>query len=251
MRIRTIITLCLALGPMTLCHAQQAPVPSAEEIIARMLDRNSQREKLQGGYSGTRRYVLENEKLNKHAEMLVSVSCDPDGTKHFEIVSERGWNSANKHVLRKMLESESQTSQPQVRERTSISPDNYKFQMIGNDSLESRPVYVIEVLPKRQDKYLFEGRIWVDAEDFAVVRAEGKPAKNPSFWTHSVNFVQVYHKSGTFWFPLSTESVTDARFFGKTAVSIRYFDYQPNSAVEPVISQKTGWDQIEANYAHE
>ena len=150
-----------------------------------------------------------------------------------------------------MLESESQTSQPQVRERTSISPDNYKFQMIGNDSLESRPVYVIEVLPKRQDKYLFEGRIWVDAEDFAVVRAEGKPAKNPSFWTHSVNFVQVYHKSGIFWFPLSTESVTDARFFGKTAVSIRYFDYQPNSAVEPVISQKTGWDQIEANYAHE
>ena len=68
--------------------------------------------------------------------------------------------------------------------------------MIGTDSLESRPVYIIEVRPKREDKYLFEGRIWVDAEDFALVRAEGKPAKNPSFWTHSVNFVQMYHKSG-------------------------------------------------------
>lgn len=251
MKIRTTVILFFALGSITVCHAQQPPVPGADDIIARMLDRNSQREKLQGGYSGTRRYVLENEKFNKRAEMLVSVSCDPDGTKRFEVVSEAGWNSANKHVLRKMLESESETSQPQVRERTSISHENYSFQMIGTDSLESRPVYIIEVLPKRQEKYLFAGRIWVDAEDFALVRAEGKPATNPSFWTHSVNFVQVYHKHGTFWFPLSTDSVTDARIFGKTAVTISYFEYQPNSTAEPVISQKAGWDQIKATYAHE
>ena len=253
MRIRTIVILCLALGSITRCHAQQAPKIDANEIIARLTDRNNQRERLQSGYTGTRRYVLENQKFNKRAEMLVSVNCDPDGTKHFEVVSEEGWNSANKRVLRKMLESESETSQPQARERTSISPENYTFQMIGTDSLGSRPVYIIEVLPKREDKYLFEGHIWVDAEDFALVRAEGKPAKNPSFWTHSVNFVQVYHKSGTFWFPLSTESVTDARIFGKTAVTISYFEYQPKSTTESAISQisqKPGLDRIEANYAH-
>lgn len=250
MKIRTTVILFFTLGSMTLCHAQQAPVLGANEIIARLMDRNSQREKLQGGYIGTRRYVLENEKFNKRAEMLVSVKCDPDGSKQFEVVSEEGWSSANKRVLRKMLESESETSQPQVRERTSISPDNYSFQLIGSDSLESRPVFIIEVLPKREDKYLFEGRIWVDAEDFALVRAEGKPAKNPSFWTHSVNFVQVYHKNGTFWFPVSTESVTDARIFGKTAVTISYFNYEPNSPAEAVISQKAGLHQIEANYGH-
>jgi hypothetical protein len=253
MRIRTIVILCLALGSITPCHAQQAPVLGADDIIAKLIDRNSQREKLAGGYSGTRRYVLENQKLNKRAEMLVSVKCDPDGSKHFEVVSEEGWNSANKRVLRKMLESESETSRPQARESTSITPANYSFQVIGTDSLESRPVYIIEVLPKRDDKYLFEGRIWVDAQDFALVRAEGKPAKNPSFWIHSVNFVQVYHKSGTFWFPFSTESVSDARIFGKTAVTISYFEYQPNSTTESAISQvspKPGLDQIEANYAH-
>jgi len=249
MRIRTTVILYVALGSITLCHAQQAPVLGVDEIITKMMDRNSQREKLQGGYSGTRRYVLENEKLNKRAEMLVSVKCDPDGSKHFEVVSEAGWNPANKRDLLKMLESESETSQPQMRESTRISPENYSFQMVGTDSLESRLVYMINVLPKRENKYLFEGRIWVDAQDFAVVRVEGKPARNPSFWTHSVNFVQVYYKPGTFWFPLSTESVTDARMFGKTAVTISYFDYQANSAAEPVISQR-GWDQFEANYAH-
>ena len=117
MRIRTIVILCLALGSITRCHAQLAPTLDANEIIARLMDRNSQRERLQSGYTGTRRYVLENQKFNKRAEMLVSVNCDPDGTKHFEVVSEEGWNSANQRVLRKMLESESETSRPQARER--------------------------------------------------------------------------------------------------------------------------------------
>jgi hypothetical protein len=250
MRIQSILILLLALGSIAPCQAQQTPVLGADDIIARMLYRNSQREKLQGGYNGNRRYVLENAKLNKRAEMLVSVNCDPDGTKHFEVASEQGWTSANKHVLRKMLESESESSRPQVRERTVINHENYSFQLIGDDTLESRPVYIVEVLPKREDKYLFEGRIWVDAEDFALVRAEGKPAKNPSFWIHCVNFVQVYHKAGAFWFPVSTESLTDARIFGKTAVTITYFDYQPNSLAESAISQMPEVDQTEAKYAH-
>jgi hypothetical protein len=253
MRIRTAVILFLALGPTTICRAQESPVLSGDEVIAKVIDHNSQRDKLSGGYTGSRRYVLENERLNKRAEMLVSVKCDPDGTKHFEVVSEDGWKSANKRVVRKMLESETETSQPQIRPTTSLTPENYRFQMLSTDSLDARRTYVIQVVPKREDKYLFDGRIWVDAEDFAVVRIEGKPAKNPSFWTRSIHFVQQYHKSGTFWFPVSTESVTDARIFGKTAVTISYFEYQPNSTAESAISQTSqepGPDQIEANYAH-
>ena len=249
MRIRTAVILFLALGPTTICHAQEAPIPNADEVIAKLIDHNSQRDRLGGGYTGSRRYVLENHRLNKRAELLVSVKCDPNGTKHFEVVSEEGWKSANKRVVRKMLESETETSQPQIRPATSLTPENYRFQMLGNDSLDARPAYVIQVLPKREDKYLFEGRIWVDTEDFAVVRIEGKPAKNPSFWTHSIHFVQQYHKSGTFWFPLSTESVTDARIFGTTEVTISYFEYQPNSAAESSLSAESVMDQIEANHA--
>lgn len=250
MRIRTIVILCLTLGLTTRCQAQQAPTLGAEEIIVRLMDRNGQRERLQAGYTGTRRYVLENQKFDRRAEMLVSVKCDPDGTKHLEVVSEQGWSSANKHVLRKMLDSETETSRPQIRLATSLSPENYQFQMLGKDSLDSRSTYVIRVVPKREDKYLLEGQIWIDAEDFAVVRVEGKPAKNPSFWTRSVHFVQQYHKSGTFWFPFSTESVTEARIFGKTEVTINYFDYQPNSSAGSPLSAKSETAQIEENYAN-
>ena len=49
------------------------------------------RESMGGGYTGKREYVLENHRMDKHAEMQVIVTCDADGTKHFEVVSEGGW----------------------------------------------------------------------------------------------------------------------------------------------------------------
>jgi hypothetical protein len=42
--------------------------------------------------------------------------------------------------------------------------------------------------------------------------------------------VRQYQKIGEFWFPTSTESITQARFVGKTDVNIQYFDYAPNTA---------------------
>lgn len=230
MKIRTVIATCLlSLISGIQTQAQEKPTMHADEVIAQLVAHDAEREKLGGGYTGHRRYVLENQRLNKQAEMLVTVSCDGDGRKHLEIVSEEGWQSANSHVLQKMLESEEETSQPEKRSATRVALENYSFELLGTEVVDGRLAYVLRVLPKRQDRYLFEGRIWVDAEDFAMVQAEGRPAKSPSFWTRSIHFVARYHKSGDFWFPLSTESVTEARIFGKTNVTINYFGYSPNS----------------------
>ncbi len=214
--------------PKAFCQTEGSSAPAVDQVVARMFARDVQREMLIGGYTGSRRYVLDNQRMHKHAELLVSVRCDPDGTKHFEVVTEQGWQAANKHVLRKMLESESEASRPQTRPKTRLTPANYDFEMVETDSLDGRRTYAIDVVPKRHDKYLFQGRIWVDAEDYALMRAEGKPAKNPSFWTRSVHFVHSYQKSGPAWFPFSTESVTEVRIFGTTEVTINYFDYTPN-----------------------
>ena len=160
-------------GPSTL--------PTAEEIVRQMGAHDQQRQASMEGYVGRRRYVLENHHFQKRAEMLVQAQGDPDGTKHFEVMSEDGWKAAHKHVLRKMLESETETSRPEMRAR-------------------------------------------------ALVRAEGNPAKNPSFWTKSTHFVQIYQKNGPLWFPLSTQSVTEAHVFGTTDVNIEYFDYAPKTS---------------------
>src|SRR6185437_7558106 len=126
-------------------------------------------------------------------------------------------------------ESESEASLPEFRERSRITPGNYSFEMVGKEYINERPTYVIAITPKTPNKYLVEGRIWVDADEYAIVRIEGQPAKSPSFWIKSVHFVHTYQKNGVFWFPASDRSVTDARILGATDITIEYFDYLPNA----------------------
>lgn len=231
---------CLMLSALFLLSANsviasqgsEAPLTAAE-IVSRMAAHDLTRQSSIDGYGGMRRYVLENHKFNKRAEMLVQVRGDRDGTKHFEILSKDGWGGAHKHVLHKMLESESETSRPEIRANAKLTRENYDFELAGTELVAGRTAYVLEVKPKRSEKYLFQGRIWVDAEDYALARAEGQPAKKPSFWTKNIHFVQIYQKSGSLWFPLSTQSVTEARLFGTTDVSIDYFDYTPKMLTAP------------------
>jgi negative regulator of sigma E activity len=231
---------CLLLAALFLLPASSviaaddsASQPTAAEIVTQMGSRDLQRQGSIEGYAGMRRYVLDNQHLHKRAEMLVQVQGDLDGTKHFEVLSEEGWEAAHKHVLRKMLESESETSHPEARTKARINTENYDFKIAGTEVIDGRTAYVLEINPKRKEKYLFRGRIWVDAEDYALARAEGQPAKNPSFWTTSTHFVQIYQKNGSLWFPRSTQSVTEAHIFGTTDVNIEYFDYAPKTAHAP------------------
>jgi hypothetical protein len=206
-----------------------AQFPTANDVVTRMMERDNQRQSVFRGYTAARRYVLANPRHHKRAEMVVRMKCFDDASKQFETVSATGWGGARKHVFPRLLEGESEASRPDVRERSRITPENYSFVMAGTDNVNERPAYVLAITPKTQNKYLVQGRIWVDAADYAIVRIEGKPAKNPSFWIKSVHFVHTYRKSGSFWLPVSDRSVTDVRIFGATEVTIEYFDYSPNA----------------------
>jgi hypothetical protein len=45
--------------------------------------------------------------------------------------------------------------------------------------------------------------------------------------------VHQYQKKGDFWFPVSTDSITEARIFGTTHVNIAYSDYVANVPDSP------------------
>ncbi|MGO9337221.1 MAG: hypothetical protein ACLPY1_06905 [Terracidiphilus sp.] len=246
MRIRILISALLTCASVPMiAQATAAPSPSADEVIARMSARDAQRASAAGGYTGNRQYVLDNPRFDKKARMEVRVTCAADGTESFQVVSEQGWKSANL-LLRKMLESESETSIPLEHPKNRVTSDNYEFQMIESTPLDGRLAYVIDVIPKRQDVVLFRGRIWVDAEDYALARVEGEPAKITSVWIHSVHFTQVYRKSGEYWFPWSTTSITEARILGKTEVDIHHFDYFPRSGKA---DRDANPELLEARYA--
>jgi hypothetical protein len=234
--------LFLLLGGIALTAQDSShSLPTADEIVTRMMERESQRQAALHGYSGFRRYVLENQRHHKRAEMLVRMNCLVDGSKEFETVAARGWGGARRHVFPRLLEGEEEASLPRNRERSRITPNNYSFQMVGKDTAMGSTAYVLAITPKTENKYLIRGKIWVDADEYAIVRIEGEPAKNPSFWIKNIHFIHTYEKDGPLWLPASDHSVTDARIFGPTEVTIDYFSYAPNM---PLLSRS----QHDTNY---
>jgi hypothetical protein len=94
-------------------------------------------------------------------------------------------------------------------------------------------LYIFSVEPRTKNKFLYRGRIWVDAEDFAVVRLEGEPAKNPSFWTKDTKIEQIYAKVGDFWFARIESQHHQHSPGGRAYLIIDYKDYQ-TTAVPPL-----------------
>ena len=91
-------------------------------------------------------------------------------------------------------------------------------------------MYVLIVEPRTKDKFLYRGRIWVDADDFAVARLEAEPAKNPSFWTKNSEVEQVYMKVSDFWLPARNHSITAIQLGGRAELTIQYNSYQITGA---------------------
>ena len=113
-----------------------------------MMQRDGERRSALDGYTGERRYVLDNSKHHKHAEMLVRVVCHKDGSKQFEVVSSTGWGGARKYVFSRLLDAETDASRPGGSDNGRVSPTNYSFRMLGTEQVNGRPAYVIEVAPK-------------------------------------------------------------------------------------------------------
>jgi len=88
---------------------------------------------------------------------------------------------------------------------------------------------VLAITPKTENKYLIDGKIWVGATDYSIVRIEGQPARNPSFWVHDVHFVHTYQRVGQFWFAASTHTTSEVRIFGPSELTIDNSDYVLNS----------------------
>lgn len=201
---------------------------AASEIVARMVASDLQRATALSGYRSTRTYEVNYSGFpsGKHAKMVATVNFEAPGKKSFTIVSEEGSKLLLNRVLHPLLQSEQESADSAVRSQTALTEENYNFELAGNDTVNGRPCYVLRVKPKRDNKFLYDGRVWVDAQDFAVARIEARPAKNPSFWISKTNVEHHYLKRGKFWLPASNRSTTRVRLGGQAVLSIDYGSYE-------------------------
>jgi hypothetical protein len=120
-----------------------------------------------------------------------------------------------------LLQSEKEALTQENQARVVVNKDNYRFALAGYENMPTGSCYILSVEPLTKNKLLYRGRIWVDAADFAVVRIEAAPAKNPSFW----RIEQDYAKVGDF-FPLSNRSSSAMRLGGHAYLTIDYQEYR-------------------------
>jgi len=200
--------------------------PTAEDVVRRLVEMDTLRASTLRSYISARRYIAENAKFAKHAEVGVEESFMPPDQKVLKVVSETGSPFIRRKVIDKLIEAEIDAISQDSRDQTHITPENYNFRLIGTEEMDGASCFVLEVMPKFPKKYLMRGRVWIDQNDFAIVRMEGSPAKNPSFWTRKVRFVRHYQKHGPFWLPASVESESEIVIAGKSTLKIEYWDYR-------------------------
>jgi hypothetical protein len=203
-----------------------APALSADAIAQNLAAANARRAEALRAYRCKRVYNVEYHGfLGTHqAQIQVEVSYTAPDRKEFTILSQSGSSLLINRVLLKLVESEKEAVQN--RQNTELSPRNYDFGFLGVEHSPNGDLYELSVKPRVNTKFLYQGKIWVDARDFSVAHMEGEPAKNPSLWVSHVKIKYRWAKFGGFWLPVHNESVTQVRMGGKAVLTIDYSDYQ-------------------------
>ena len=208
---------------------------SGDQVVENLIAMNLKRAHALHSYQGTRHYHLEYHGFShtRSAEMVVDLKYRSPGTKEFTIRSSTGSELIIGKVFKKLIQAEQEALGVEAQKRTALNMDNYDFSLVGYERTPSGSMYVLSVKPRTKDKFLYRGRIWVNAMDFAVTRLEAEPAKNPSFWTKNSEIEEAYTKVSDFWLPERNHSVTAIRFGGRAELTIQYKNYQITSA-DPV-----------------
>jgi hypothetical protein len=117
----------------------------------------------------------------------------------------------------------------------------YQILYVGQQRLDEIDTYVFDLTPKTMEKgkRYFEGRIWVDNQDFEIVKSTGKPAflKEKRLEGHLFPSFTTYREQvdGTYWFPTYTSSDEVLHFPGdkhnppqdvRLRIKVKYTDYK-------------------------
>jgi outer membrane lipoprotein-sorting protein len=225
-------TLCLVLlVAVAGCASAQtkSTVPTVETIIARMAQARADNRIRLRSYVVTRDYKLFGKEREKtESQVTADVIFDPPDLKKYAIQQTSGAGLGEK-IVRRMLESEVEVTKDYSS--TDISPDNYDFRFIREEDVRGRRSYVLELLPRRRDKNLLRGNIWVDANTYLLHRTEGEPAKRTSWWLRDVRIALLYGDVSGMWLQTASESTAKVRILGQYTMVSRDVKYKVSELV--------------------
>jgi len=180
-------------------------------------------------YIVTRDYkMFGKDRQEAKSEVTANITFAPSNLETYTVQHATG-SGLGETIVRRMLEGE--IAMTKTSSATDISEDNYNFRFIREEDVDGKRCHVLEMLPKRKDKNLLRGNVWVDANTYLLHRAEGSLAMNPSWWVRNVNIVLLFGDAVGMWLQTGLEATANVRILGQATVISHDVSYEITEVV--------------------
>jgi hypothetical protein len=146
------------------------------------------------------------------SEVVAEVSFVPPNIKSFEILDSRG-SGRGTSVVKHLLENEAELSKDVTTNE--ISRRNYDFALAGEDLVNGRNCYVLDLKARREERSLFNGKVFIDAQSYRILKLEGQPSRSPSWWLKNTYITLLFGDVDGLWLPVATKGTSELRIFGR------------------------------------
>lgn len=215
------LLLIASLSAIAQAPPPEAPTPDVNTIISRMLAAQQRNREQVKPLTVKRDYQLLDKEQAQKAQVIAHITYVPPNQKQYQIESSRG--GLGEKILEDVLAKEVQPSKDP--ERQEFSQKNYGIQLLRTEAVNGHNCYVLGVTPKRDDKELISGEIWVDQQSYNIRRLEGTPAKNPSWWIRDLHVLMDFADVNGMWLRTFTYAVANVRFKGRYEMVARDLEY--------------------------
>jgi hypothetical protein len=187
--------------------------PNLNLILQRMEDVQHRNPAQSQQYEVTREYkVFRGNDKQPTSEIMAQIDVVPPDLKTYKITQVQG-NSRGEKMVRELLDRETESAKK--GHGSEINRTNYDFVFLRQENFGIVPEYVLQIVPKRDEKYLLRGQIWLDASTYRICRIEGVPAKSPSFWLKRIHITLQFAQLKGMWIPTSFDAIATVRLLGQ------------------------------------
>jgi len=204
---------------MAVAPQLRATMPDSGEAAEQSMKQFLAQGDAQRPYRGTRRLEARNGNSVGWLEAITEYA--PATGFRYTITGEGGAGSIRDKVLKAILEGERDAIARGEMSRSALAPCNYEFQVHG---LDENGLAKVLLSPKRKERVLVAGAMFLRPVDGELVRVQGRLAKSPSFWVKTVDIVRTYDRIEGVVMPVALETTAQVRLFGTATLRMTY-DY--------------------------
>jgi hypothetical protein len=193
--------------------------PPLDDLLARMMAYRQWQNSSLREYQAHRRFYASNPRFSKDSTLEVQTVFHWPYSLQSTVLRQDGSDFIRERVFDKIIEAESDMV---VSDQGDIIPKNYDFSFVGKEDCQGRPCWRLAIKPKRKDKFLIDGDIWLDSADYAVTHVHGVPSKHVSVWVSRVEIDRRLSRIEGVWLTNKIESSSNIHLVGDVVLQIEY-----------------------------